>query len=451
CARPGGTISRRGAEPCGCGRDGVRSRRGPRGRRCAHLGTRAQGLSPPAERAWRPPRKARTRRRGPRGVRARGIAHTKRPRAPAAPRARCRVRSRVSTTAAAVTARRSRWVVVPPSSRGGRHLVPHVRRPGVSIGRRSVRLPGERREGATMIHHPVVSQDEWLAARIPLLSKEKEFTRLRDELSRQRRALPWVRVEKPYVFDGPDGKLTLAELFSGRSQLIVYHFMFGPGWEEGCKSCSFLADHFDGSVVHLAHRDVTLIAVSRAPIQQIEAFKKRMGWCFTWVSSNGNDFNFDYHVSFTRDEMAKGAVYYNYHMGEFPSDEAPGLSVFSRDENGDIFHTYSSYARGLDVLVGAYNYLDLVPNGRDDDGLAFTMAWARPRHRHDDHYAVDATEPYVPPKASEAVIRGLIEQRAQAVRAKDVDAVMSHYAPDLVSFDLAPPLELRGPAANRRS
>jgi len=302
-----------------------------------------------------------------------------------------------------------------------------------------------------MIHHPVVSQDEWLAARIPLLSKEKEFTRLRDELSRQRRALPWVRVEKPYVFDGPDGKLTLAELFGGRSQLIVYHFMFGPGWEEGCKSCSFLADHFDGSVVHLAHRDVTLIVVSRAPIQQIEAFKKRMGWCFTWVSSNGNDFNFDYHVSFTRDEMAKGAVYYNYHMGEFPSDEAPGLSVFSRDANGDIFHTYSSYARGLDVLVGAYNYLDLVPKGRDEDGLAFTMAWVRHHDRYDDHYAVDATEPYVPPKASEAVIRGLIEQRAQAVRAKDVDAVMSHYAPDLVSFDLAPPLELRGPAANRRS
>ena len=228
----------------------------------------------------------------------------------------------------------------------------------------------------------VVTRDEWLAARKGHLEKEKEFTRLRDELSRQRRELPWVRVGKEYVFDGPDGKKTLADLFDGRGQLIVYHFMFGPGWEQGCPSCSFVSDHIDGSVVHLAHRDVTLMAVSRAPLSQIEAFRKRMGWRFKWVSSNGNDFNFDYHVSFTKDEMAKGDVYYNYEMQKFGSEEAPGVSVFYRDAAGDIFHTYSAYARGLDILVGAYNYLDLAPKGRDEDGLTHSMAWVR----HHDRY-----------------------------------------------------------------
>src|SRR5207249_1314297 len=191
----------------------------------------------------------------------------------------------------------------------------------------------------------VVSQAEWLAARKELLGKEKEFTRLRDELSRQRRELPWERVEKEYVFDGQNGKETLADLFDGKSQLTVYHFMFGPGWEEGCPSCSFISDHIDGSVVHLSHRDVTLMAVSRAPLSQIEAFRKRMGWRFKWVSSNGNDFNFDYHVSFTKDEMAKGDVYYNYEMQKFGSEEAPGVSVFYRDATGGIFHTYSAYAQ----------------------------------------------------------------------------------------------------------
>jgi len=228
----------------------------------------------------------------------------------------------------------------------------------------------------------IVSRDEWLAARKQHLSKEKEFTRLRDSLSADRRELPWVMVEKNYVFDGPKGKEMFADLFDGRSQLIIYHFMFGPEWQEGCKSCSFLADHIDGSVVHLAHRDVTFVVVSRAPLAKLEAFKKRMGWRFKWVSSFGNDFNRDYHVSFPNDEIASGKVYYNFEMQSFPSEEAPGASVFYKDGSGDIFHTYSAYARGLDMLVGAYNYLDLVPKGRDEVGLDYTMAWVR----HHDRY-----------------------------------------------------------------
>jgi predicted dithiol-disulfide oxidoreductase (DUF899 family) len=235
-----------------------------------------------------------------------------------------------------------------------------------------------------MEHQKVVSQDEWLAARKQHLKKEKEFTRLRDQLSADRRKLPWVKVEKNYVFDTPKGKETLADLFDGRNQLIVYHFMFGPDWEQGCPSCSFLSDHIDGALVHLAHRDVTLLAISRASLSQIEAFKKRMGWRFNWVSSYGNDFNFDYHVSFTKDEMANGKVYYNYGMTEFSGEEAPGLSVFYKDETGDVFHTYSAYARGLDTLVGTYNYLDLVPKGRDEAKLPWTMAWVRHHDRYDD-------------------------------------------------------------------
>lgn len=251
--------------------------------------------------------------------------------------------------------------------------------------------------------HPiVVSQAEWLAARKDLLIQEKNFTRERDALSAERRKLPWVRVEKQYVFDAPGGKETLAGLFAGRSQLIVYHFMFGPGWEEGCPSCSFLADHFDGSVVHLAHRDVTLLAVSRAPLPQIEAFKKRMGWRFKWVSSSGNDFNRDYHVSFTKDEMAKGKVYYNYAMTSFGSEEAPGASVFYQDGSGAIFHTYSTYGRGLDILLGAYNFLDLAPKGRDEDGLAFTMSWVRHHDKYDDGQLVDPARTYAHPKVSGA-------------------------------------------------
>ncbi|MGH9811415.1 MAG: DUF899 domain-containing protein [Terriglobia bacterium] len=230
------------------------------------------------------------------------------------------------------------------------------------------------------MQHSIVSQSEWLKARKALLAKEKEFTKARDALSAQRRELPWVRVEKNYVFDGPDGKKTLADLFEGESQLVVYHFMLGPGWQAGCPSCSYLADHFDGANIHLAQRDVSFVAVSRAPLAEIEAYRKRMGWKFKWVSSYGSDFNHDFHVSFTKYEMA-GEVEYNYAKGKFPSEEAPGLSAFIKD-GGAVFHTYSAYARGLGILVGAYNFLDLAPKGRDEDTLPWPMAWVR---RHDEY------------------------------------------------------------------
>jgi predicted dithiol-disulfide oxidoreductase (DUF899 family) len=229
----------------------------------------------------------------------------------------------------------------------------------------------------------VVSRDEWLAARKQLLAKEKQLTRQRDAVSDERRELPWLKVEKNYVFDGPDGKETLADLFQGKNQLIVYHFMFGPEWNEGCPRCSFNMDHTDGALVHLAQRDVRFVAISRAPLPKIEAFKKRMGWRFNWVSSYGNDFNYDYHVSFTKDEMAKGNVYYNFDMNEFPSEEAPGISVFYKQGTGDIFHTYSTYARGNDPLIGTYNYLDLVPKGRDEFGLQDAMSWVRHHDRYE--------------------------------------------------------------------
>lgn len=248
--------------------------------------------------------------------------------------------------------------------------------------------------------HEVVSSREWLARRKELLRKEKEFTKLRDDLSRQRRELPWEKVEKDYVFDGPAGKVTLAEMFGGRSQLIVYHFMFGPEWTEGCPSCSFASDHFDGSLVHLANRDVTLAVISRAPLAQIETFKKRMAWRFQWVSSFGSDFNWDYHVSFTKEEMANRKVNYNYDMVEFPSDEGPGFSVFYKNEAGEIFHTYSAFARGGDTLIGTYNFLDLAPKGRDEDGLAFTMAWVRHHDRYNEGYLVDPKAQYVTPKSA---------------------------------------------------
>lgn len=250
----------------------------------------------------------------------------------------------------------------------------------------------------TMQPHKVVSQEEWLAAQKAHLAAEKDFTHAHDKLSRQRRELPWVKVEKDYVFDGPNGRQPLAELFEGRSQLIVYHFMLGPGWEQGCPSCSYLADHFDGATIHLAHRDVTFLAVSRAPIMQIQAFKKRMGWKFKWVSSFESDFNRDYHVSFSKDELDGKQAYYNYEVGTFPSEEAPGLSVFIKNDAGEVFHTYSAYARGLDILVGAYNLLDFTPKGRDEDGLAFTMAWVRHHDRYDNGNAVDRTAEFQQPK-----------------------------------------------------
>jgi predicted dithiol-disulfide oxidoreductase (DUF899 family) len=233
------------------------------------------------------------------------------------------------------------------------------------------------------MQHQIVSQEDWLAARRHLLAKEKEFTRLRDALSAERRELPWLKVEKDYLFDTPSGKETLADLFDGRSQLLVYHFMFGPDWEQGCPSCSFLSDHIDGANLHLPQRDVTLLAVSRAPLTQIEAFKQRMGWRFKWVSSYDNDFNRDYHVSFTPEELAKGKVDYNYDMAE-GFDELPGLSAFYKDPDGTVFHTYSTYARGLDTLIGAYNYLDLAPKGRNEADLPWTMAWVRHHDRYGD-------------------------------------------------------------------
>lgn len=235
-----------------------------------------------------------------------------------------------------------------------------------------------------MENHNVVSREEWLIARKAHLAQEKEFTRLRDQLSQQRRQLPWVKVEKPYVFDGPNGKESLADLFAGRSQLLVYHFMFHPSWEVACKSCSFWADNYNGIVVHLNHRDVTLVAVAKATLEQIDAFKKRMGWSFKWVSSFGNDFNRDYQVSFTPEELAKGEMYYNYQVGKFGREEAPGLSVFYKNERGEVFHTYSCYSRGLDMVNGAYHLLDLAPKGRDEAGLSYPQEWVRHHDRYED-------------------------------------------------------------------
>ncbi len=243
----------------------------------------------------------------------------------------------------------------------------------------------------------VVSHNEWIAARTAFLKKEKEFTRLRDELSKQRRELPWEKVEKNYVFEGPNGKVTLSDLFEGRSQLIVYHFMFGPNWTEGCPSCSYLGDHFDGMLPHINARDITFTAISRGPMPQIAAFKKRMGWKFNWVSSYGTDFNFDYHVSFTPEERAKGKMQYNYSETNFPSEEGPGASAFYKDEAGNIFHTYSTFARGLDIFLGAYNFMDIAPKGRNEEGLAHTMAWVRHHDKYEKNQTVDAKAPYVEP------------------------------------------------------
>ena len=233
-----------------------------------------------------------------------------------------------------------------------------------------------------MTTHAIVLPKEWLTARKVLLEKEKEFTRLRDQLSEERRELPWVKVEKEYLFDSVNGKETLAELFENRSQLIVYHFMYGPDWEEGCPSCSFWADNFNNIIIHLNHRDITMIAVAKARLETLESYKVRMGWSFKWASSFNNDFNRDYQVSFTPEELDKGEVYYNYTKTTFPSEEGPGISVFYKNNDGDIFHTYSCYARGLDLLNGAYHYMDLVPKGRDEDRLEWSMAWLR---RHDQY------------------------------------------------------------------
>jgi predicted dithiol-disulfide oxidoreductase (DUF899 family) len=232
--------------------------------------------------------------------------------------------------------------------------------------------------------HKVVSKDEWVSARKQLLAKEKEFTRLRDQLSQQRRELPWERVDKQYIFEGPNGKETLADLFAGRSQLVIYHFMFGPDWEQGCPSCSFWADNFNGIITHLNHRDVTFAVISHAPLSRLEPFKKRMGWTFKWVSALATDFNQDFNVSFTPEQLAKGEASYNYATQKPPDTESPGISVFYKDPSGNVFHTYSCYARGLDMLNGAYHYLDLVPKGRDESGLPRNMAWVRYHDKYQD-------------------------------------------------------------------
>jgi predicted dithiol-disulfide oxidoreductase (DUF899 family) len=260
---------------------------------------------------------------------------------------------------------------------------------------------------STIENPKIVSRDEWLAARKELLTKEKQLTRERDALAAERRQLPWIKVEKNYLFDSASGKKTLADLFDGRSQLVVYHFMFGPEWNEGCPSCSFNMDHTDGALVHLAQRDVSFAAISRAPSPKIEAFKKRMGWRFNWVSSYANDFNRDYDVSFTKDQLATSKEdlangdCYNFGTSGFPSEEAPGISVFYKNGEG-IFHTYSTYARGAETVLNTYNYLDLVPKGRDEDGLYFPMAWVRHHDRYEDGRLEDAAQPYWPAQTNPA-------------------------------------------------
>lgn len=245
--------------------------------------------------------------------------------------------------------------------------------------------------GGTLVSPKVVSQEEWLALRMELLAREKKLTRERDAVDRVRRALPWVRIEKEYVFEGPNGKETLADLFGGRSQLIVQHFMFAPGWKEGCVGCSFKSDHIDGALPHLEHHGVSFVSVSRAPYAEIEAFRKRMGWRFRWVSSFGSDFNYDFHVSFTKQEIAAGEVYYNYKKQPFESEERSGDSVFYRDESDQIYHTYSTFGRGDEMLDTTYMYLDMTPLGRNEDGpQGNLMDWVKHHDRYEDKAAASS-------------------------------------------------------------
>jgi predicted dithiol-disulfide oxidoreductase (DUF899 family) len=235
-----------------------------------------------------------------------------------------------------------------------------------------------------MSDHPTVSPAEWRAARKALMDKEKEFTHQRDQLAAARRELPWVKVDKNYVFDSMSGKRSLADAFAGRSQLIVFHFMFNPDWNTGCKSCSFWADNFDPIIQHLNQRDVSMVAISRAPLAKLTAFKQRMGWHFDWLSSCSNDFNYDFEVSFTEDDLKKDGKNYNFGNNKFNGSDAPGLSVFYKDADGTIYRTYSCYARGLDVLNTAYHHLDMTPKGRDEDALSYPMAWVK---LHDEYAA----------------------------------------------------------------
>ena len=230
-----------------------------------------------------------------------------------------------------------------------------------------------------MTDHPVATEDQWLAARRELLAEEKDFTRLRDQLSARRRAMPWLRIDKDYRFDGPEGaNLALGDLFGGRRQLIVYHFMFGPDWEKPCKSCSFWADGYNGVTAHLAQRDTRLVAVSRAPLAKLEAMAKRMGWTFPWYSSGDGDFNYDFHVSFRPEQTVDGgAIRYNFAPTQTKMTDLPGISAFIREPDGAIYRTYSAYARGLDMLNPAYQLLDITPLGRQEDDLPFSMSWVR--------------------------------------------------------------------------
>lgn len=228
-----------------------------------------------------------------------------------------------------------------------------------------------------MDHPAIVSRDAWLDARKALLAKEKEFTRQRDRLSAERRALPWVKVDKPYAFEGPDGKETLADLFAGSGQLLVYHFMFGPDWEEGCPSCSFWADNYNGIIPHLQQRDVSFAAISRAPLAKLQAFAARMGWSFKWVSGANTDFNYDYQASFREEDLERESAVYNYERLRDRMSDKPGFSVFYKDETGNIFHTYSTYARGIDPMNVTFQLLDLVPKGRDEAGLPHPMSWVK--------------------------------------------------------------------------
>ncbi len=227
-----------------------------------------------------------------------------------------------------------------------------------------------------------VSREQWLQARKALMQQEKEFTQQREQLAAQRRQLPRVKIDKDYRFQGDEGELSLADLFQDKSQLVIYHFMFGPEWEEGCPSCSFWADNYDGTAIHLAHRDVRLAVVSRGPLDRLQAYKERMGWRFDWYSSLGSDFNFDFGVSFSDAQQQSGEPNYNFGTIPFAMEEGPGFSVFQKDEEGSIYHTYSTYARGLDIFNSAYHIMDMTPKGRDEGELPFTMAWVR---RHDQY------------------------------------------------------------------
>lgn len=241
---------------------------------------------------------------------------------------------------------------------------------------------------STMENPRIVTEAEWIEARKKLLVKEKELTRQRDAVAAERQKLPWVKIEKKYVFDTAAGKKTLAELFSGKSQLAIYHFMLGPDWEQGCPSCSLLADHFDNLAIHLAQRDVRFMIVSRAPLAKIDEFKKRMGWKFPWVSSFGSEFNFDFQVSVPKEDAAKEHIY-NYAPTKFPSEERPGFSVFSKNPGGEVFHTYSMYGRGLEDFMSVYAILDRVPKGRDEAGLPHGMAWVRHHDRYPESTVVE--------------------------------------------------------------